>query len=113
MAEISIDRGLVDECRALAQKIAQGVHRFIDAHSTVSIERTTLRFLGVKGLDECGVPMVNAVVDRAQEHGVLGLGIASWLGREMARRGVGVQEAADALAYGDGSAWAAPWSEGA
>jgi beta-lysine 5,6-aminomutase alpha subunit len=81
--------------------------------STVAIERTTLRFLGVTGLDECGVPLVNAVVERARERGVASLGIASFLGREMARRGVSVQEAALALAYGDDAPWNAPWSEGA
>jgi beta-lysine 5,6-aminomutase alpha subunit len=113
MAEIAIDTGLVEECRSLAGRIAADVHRFIDAHSTVSIERTVLRFLGVEGLDECEVPLVNAVVDRARERGVLGRGIAQAVGREMARRGCTVQQAADALATGGDAPWQAPWTDGA
>jgi beta-lysine 5,6-aminomutase alpha subunit len=113
MAEIPIDRGLVEECRALAATVVEDVHRFIDTHSTVSIERTVLRFLGVEGIDECGVPLVNTIVERGRERGVLGEGIASHLGREMARRGTTLKEAADALAQGDGDAWGAPWTDGA
>jgi beta-lysine 5,6-aminomutase alpha subunit len=97
---LPIDQGVVDECRALAADVAVGVQRFIDAHTTVSIERTVLRAFGVDGADADGVPLVNSCVDRYLAAGRLGHGIAWWLGRALARGAADPQEAAEALAYG-------------
>jgi len=38
---------------------------YIGAHTTVAIERATLRLIGVDGIDEEGVPLPNRVVDSA------------------------------------------------
>jgi beta-lysine 5,6-aminomutase alpha subunit len=100
---LPIDQGLVDECRALAAHIAGGVQQFIDAHTTVSIERTVLRAYGIDGADPDGVPLVNAVVERALAAGTLGDGIAVTLGRAIAHGAAGPQEAAEELAYGSGA----------
>jgi beta-lysine 5,6-aminomutase alpha subunit len=97
---LPIDHAVVDECRALAGDIAGAVQRFIDAHTTVSIERTVLRAYGVDGANAEGVPLVNSCVDRYLAAGTLGRGIASWLGRALARGAANPQEAAEALAYG-------------
>jgi beta-lysine 5,6-aminomutase alpha subunit len=96
---LPIDDRVVDECRALAGRIADGVQQFIDLHTTVSIERTVLRAYGVDGADAEGVPLVNAVVDRLRQAGRLGLGVAWHLGSEVARRHVSAQEAAERLAF--------------
>src|SRR5437867_12852646 len=100
MQPLPIDPGIIDECRRLAAEIAEGVHRFIDAHTTVSIERTVLRAYGIDGADADGVPLVNSCVDRYLAAGSLGRGIAFWLGRALARGAADPQEAAEALAYG-------------
>jgi beta-lysine 5,6-aminomutase alpha subunit len=97
---LPIDAAIVDECRALAARVAAGVHQFIDAHSTVSIERTVLRAYGVDGTDPNGVPLVNTCVDRYLAAGVLGRGIATFLGRALARGAADPQQAAEELAYG-------------
>jgi len=97
---LPIDTGAVAECRALAARIAGGVHRFIDAHSTVSIERTVLRAYGVDGTDPDGVPLVNTCVDRFLQAGTIGRGIATFLGRALARGAPNPQLAAEELAYG-------------
>src|SRR5689334_10005963 len=100
MHPLPIDHAVVDECRALAADVAAGVQRFIDAHTTVSIERTVLRAFGIDGADADGVPLVNSCVDRYLASGALGRGIAYWLGRALARGAADPQEAAEELAYG-------------
>ncbi|MBV9972372.1 MAG: D-lysine 5,6-aminomutase subunit alpha [Candidatus Eremiobacteraeota bacterium] len=60
--KLAIDQGAVDCCRDLAQRIVAPVEDFISTHSTVSVERSVLRLLGVDGvLDD--VPVVNRIVD--------------------------------------------------
>jgi len=102
MHPLPIDHEVVARCRELAAAVASGVHRFIDAHTTVSIERTVLRAYGVDGVDDQGVPLVNRCVERYRQAGVLDRGIAFFLGWALSRRtGVSIQEAAEELAYGD------------
>src|SRR5436190_7031236 len=100
MHPLPIDGAVVDECRALAARVADGVHRFIDRHTTCSIERTVLRAYGVDGADPDGVPLVNSCVERVRADGRLGRGIAWFLGQKIARGAAGPQEAAEAIAYG-------------
>lgn len=102
MPSLPIDEGVVTACRALAHHIAASVHRFIHEHTTVSIERTVLRAYGVDGVNPDGVPLVNTCVDRYREKGLLGQGIARFLGWALARGARTPQEAAEELAYGDG-----------
>jgi beta-lysine 5,6-aminomutase alpha subunit len=99
MEPLPIDPAVVDACRALAARVADGVHRFIDRHTTCSIERTVLRAYGVDGTDPDGVPLVNTCVERFVKTGRAGLGIAYFLGRALARGAAGPQEAAEQLAY--------------
>src|SRR5206468_1369705 len=82
-----------------AGDIAAGVQRFIDAHTTVSIERTVLRAYDIDGANAEGVPLVNTCVDRYLAAGTVGRGIAWWLGRALARGAANPQEAAEELAY--------------
>jgi beta-lysine 5,6-aminomutase alpha subunit len=101
MHPLPIDDAVVAECRALAGRVAKGVQDFIDAHTTVSIERTVLRAYGVDGADPNGVPLVNTCVERQLKAGphCLARGIAFWLGRALARGAAGPQLAAEELAY--------------
>src|SRR2546422_7605411 len=65
MPHLNLDQSLVDEARALARHIVEPVIDYIGAHTTVAIERATLRLIGVDGIDEDGVPLPNRVVDSA------------------------------------------------
>src|SRR5262245_58840838 len=103
MYPLPIDNAIVDDCRALARAIADGVHQLIDAHTTCSIERTVLRAYGVDGVDPDGVPLVNTCVERYLKSGGVGCGIAWWLGRALARGAPSCdpQQAAEELAYAE------------
>src|SRR5687767_13911167 len=99
MGLIALDPALVDRCRSLASDIAREVQRFIDAHTSVGVERTVVRALGVEGVDGQGTPLVNTLIDRLARAQLLSRGAAFYLGREMLRRRVSLQVAAEYLAY--------------
>lgn len=103
MAELPVDESKVDRCRALSADVAADVQRLIDGHTTVGAERTTARAYGVVGANAEGQPLVNALVDRLHAAGLVGRGVATFLGRELAAGATSVQEAAERLAFGDAS----------
>ncbi len=100
MATLPLDSAKIERCRALAASIADEVQTFIDAHTTVGIERTTLRAYGVVGVDPDGVPLVNTLVDRLAREGALAVGASTHLARALLDGAGSVQDAAEALAYG-------------
>lgn len=57
----------IARARELAIKIVEPVQRFIDAHTTVTVERATLRLAGADGADADGVPVPNLVVDQLKD----------------------------------------------
>ncbi len=72
---LELDPALVDRARRLAVRAAEPVVTLARTHTTVSVERATLRLAGLSGADADRVPWVNHLVDavRAQvglEHGV-------------------------------------------
>ena len=83
MAKLDLDWGLVKEARESAKKIAADSQVFIDAHSTVTVERTICRLLGIDGVDEFGVPLPNVVVDFIKDNGNISLGVAKYIGNAM------------------------------
>ena len=63
---IRIDESLVTRERECARAIADGVWKHIQTHTTDSVERASLRLLGVTGVNEIDVPLVNVVVESAR-----------------------------------------------
>ena len=99
MATVPMDVRKVARCRELAGKIADDVQRYIDAHTTVGVERTILRAYGAQGVDDQGVPLVNTAVERYREAGLLGRGILFYLGRALLSGARTAQDAAERLAF--------------
>lgn len=68
MAKLNLDRDRVDECRELANNIVHPVSVYVNRHSTVSIERATLRLLGFEGAYEIEngmpYPMANLIIEK-------------------------------------------------
>ncbi len=88
MSELFVDPDRIERARELARSAALAVQRFIDQHTTVAIERTVLRLLGIGGAGGRGAPLANLMVDRLREAGVLGKGAAYWLARALRAPGV-------------------------
>jgi beta-lysine 5,6-aminomutase alpha subunit len=82
-SKLDLDQGMIDDCRAAAAQIAAGVAGQIAGKTSVSVERTITRLLGVDGANELEVPLPNVVVDHVRERGALGHGIAYWLGNAL------------------------------
>jgi beta-lysine 5,6-aminomutase alpha subunit len=99
MATVPMDVRKVARCREIAARIADDVQRYIDAHTTVGVERTILRAYGAEGVDDQGVPLVNTAVERYREAGLLGRGISFYLGRALLAGVQTVQDAAERLAF--------------
>lgn len=97
--ELRIDRAVVDRCRALAAAIVTPVEAFIEAHSTVSVERAVLRLLGVDGVGADDVPVPNLIVDGLSS-ARRARGAALAFGRALAETGLEPAALGDALAGG-------------
>ena len=100
MASVPVDASKVATCRSLAADVANDVQAYVDRHTTVGVERAILRAHGAEGANDQGVPIVNTIVERYHAAGVLGRGIAYFLGRALAAGARDVQDAAQRLAYG-------------
>lgn len=79
MSRLNIDFDTVVKCRSLAQSISKKVVQFAEQHSTVSIERSILRLLGISDAAH-GMALANLVVDSIPRE-ELKRGVAHWIGR--------------------------------
>ncbi len=81
--KLDLDPGVIASCRQAAAQIAAQVGEEIANKTTVSVERTVARLLGVDGANELDAPLPNVLVDHVADRGELGRGIAYWLGNAM------------------------------
>ena len=100
-SKLDLDVGMVDSCRQAAAQIAERIAAETAAKTTLSVERTVARFLGVDGVDELEIPLANVLVDHVRDGGGLGRGVAYWLGNAMLQRSRPPQELAKAVAAGE------------
>jgi len=85
--ELRIDQSLVERCRERAATIVSPVSAFIRAHSTVAVERSVLRLLGVDGVGPDDVPVPNMIVD-ALSAAQRARGAALFFGKALAETGL-------------------------
>src|SRR4051812_50039976 len=79
MSQLFVEPSKIVRARELAQSAARGVQAFIDRHTTVAIERTVLRLLGIGAAGTRGAPLANLIVDRLAGGKGLHKGAAYWL----------------------------------
>jgi len=79
-SKLDLDPGVIAECHDAARQIAGQVAAEIEGKTSVSVERTVARLLGVDGANELEVPLPNVLVDHVRDRGELGKGIGYWLG---------------------------------
>jgi len=95
MGELQLNQDLIQQARRSAAIIAEEVRSFINKRSTVTIERTVLRFAGIDGVNDEEIPYVNVLVDQLKELGKLEEGAMKWLCRAMITYGMNPQEVAE------------------
>lgn len=101
MAQLFLDTAKIRRCRELAEIISQPVEQMIRSHTTVAIERATLRLLGVEGAVEQGgqwYPCANLIVEDLRKADALGRGVLYWFVNGMIRHCAGAQELAELVA---------------
>ncbi len=79
--KLDLDPALILKARNLAKDVVDQISPFIVSHSTVSVERTVLRLLGINGVDPEGIPLPNVVVDHLNELHLLDGGAARILAK--------------------------------
>ena len=97
-SKLNLDFKLVEQARAHAARVADDTQRFIDGRTTVAVERTICRLLGIDGVDASDVPLPSVVVDHLMDKGALPQGAAFWIGNAMVETGKGPQAIAEDVA---------------
>jgi D-lysine 5,6-aminomutase, alpha subunit len=97
-SKLGLDSQKISHAKQIAKNIAGDVQNFVDGYTTVTVERTVCRLLGIDGVDANGVPLPNVVVDHLKNNGILGEGIMFWLGNTMINTGLTTQEIAESIA---------------
>ncbi|MBP5476858.1 MAG: D-lysine 5,6-aminomutase subunit alpha, partial [Paludibacteraceae bacterium] len=100
-SKLGLDFKKVEYARSLAGKIATEVQTFVEQYTTVAVERTLCRLMGIDGVDDNGVPLPNVVVDALMEKDVLGEGVLFFLGNAMLATGLCPQDIAEKVAKGE------------
>lgn len=104
MAHLALNKTLIDECRAFAVRISKPVEKLIETHTTIAIERASLRLLGVEGaVREKGgqwFPEVNIIAETLRKEGGLEKGILFWFVNGMLATGLSAPELATQVANG-------------
>ena len=99
-SKLGLDFKKVDYARSLAKNIADDVQTFAESYTTVAVERTLCRLLGIDGIDENQVPLPNVVVDELKGKGVLNQGVLFYIGNAMVQTGLSPQQIAEGVASG-------------
>ncbi|MCQ2349399.1 MAG: lysine 5,6-aminomutase subunit alpha [Paludibacteraceae bacterium] len=99
-SKVGLDFAKVAHAKQVAKNIADDVQQFVENYTTVAVERTICRLLGIDGIDANDVPLPNVVVDQIKDKGVLGEGVIFFLGNAMIETGLSAQAIAEQVAEG-------------
>ena len=100
-SKLGLDFKKVERAKLLAKDIANEVQSFVESKTTVAVERTLCRLMGIDGVDENQVPLPNVIVDDLKQKGVLGEGALFYLANAMVNTGLSPQEIAERIATGE------------
>lgn len=92
MNKLNLNKEQIKSCRHYADIIAKDVQDFINLHTTVSVERTVLRLLGVDGIDAFGVPLPNKLVDDVVKNGDISLGVSRYIAGGLKASGLSLDD---------------------
>ena len=101
MSKLGLDKNLISKARNSARNVALDVQAFIDDHTTVAVERTVCRLLGIDGVNSVEVPLPNVVVDHLVENKLLPMGAAFMLGNGMLELSLSPLEIAKGIDNGE------------
>ncbi|MFX0082545.1 MAG: lysine 5,6-aminomutase subunit alpha [Candidatus Hodarchaeota archaeon] len=94
-SKLNLDFSIVKKAREAAKVIALDTQKFIDQHTTTTIERTVCRLFGIDGVDEFDVPLANVVVENIKKGNGLNVGAATYIGNAILHTSLSPQEIAE------------------
>ena len=100
-SKLGLDFEKVEYARSLAKGIAEDVQAFVEQYTTVAVERTLCRLMGIDGIDENEVPLPNVVVEALKDKGVLNEGALFFIANAMIQTGLKPQQIAEKVAAGE------------
>ena len=98
--KLNLNQDKVQLARKYAKSIAQDIQTFIDLHTTVAVERTICRLLGIDGKNDVDVPLPNVFVDHLVENQLLPTGAALLVGNAMISLDLTPQQVAERISSG-------------
>jgi beta-lysine 5,6-aminomutase alpha subunit len=93
-SKLGLDFEKIAQAKTVSKAIAANVQSFVDQYTTVAVERTLCRLLGIDGIDENAVPIPNVLVEHIKQQGLLGQGILFYLGNALVETGLDTQNIA-------------------
>jgi len=100
MSHLQLDQAQIDRARDSARRIARQVFDEMAQFTTTTVERATLRLLGIDGIDENYIPLPNVVVSHLQEQNLLQHGAAMSVVAAMQEHQMTAQQVAEAVSKG-------------
>ena len=101
MSKLNLDKNLINKARAHAKNIARDTQSFIDKHTTVTVERTVCRLLGIDGVNAFENPLPNVVVEHLLDKNILSGGSAYYVGNAICNLGLSPQQIAEGIDKGE------------
>ncbi|MGI6321231.1 MAG: lysine 5,6-aminomutase subunit alpha [Bacteroidales bacterium] len=98
-SKLNLDFEKVAKAKQISKNIAQDVQKNIESYTTVAVERTLCRLLGIDGVDKFDVPLPNVVVDNLKDKNVIGEGVMFYIGNAIIETKLSPQEIAEKLAF--------------
>lgn len=99
-SKLGLDFNRVGYARDMASSIAADVQNFVGSYTTVAVERTLCRLMGIDGVDENQVPLPNLLVDELKDKGVLNEGVLFYIGNTIVNTSLTPQEIAIRVSEG-------------
>jgi beta-lysine 5,6-aminomutase alpha subunit len=100
MSKLGLDFRKVEQAKSVAGKIAAEVQQYVEGYTTIAIERTLCRLMGIDGVDKNDVPLPNRLTDYLNERQLLSQGVLYFLGNSIIETGLTLKEIAEGVAGG-------------
>jgi beta-lysine 5,6-aminomutase alpha subunit len=99
-SKLGLDFEKVKAAKQLSKNIAEEVQKFVDDYTTVAVERTLCRLIGIDGVDANDVPLPNVIVDQIHNLGLLTEGVLFYIGNGIIETRLIPQQIAEKIGNG-------------
>jgi len=99
-SKLGLDFARVAYARKISRGIADEVQKFVGHYTTIAVERTLCRLMGIDGIDINQVPLPNIITEELKSKGVLSHGVLFYISNAIVNTSLSPQEIAERVAIG-------------